>query len=160
MATQSDFTVIRYSAHIIHAEVSQGLFNGTVIPVASCKVFKQSHMLNTCDMKTDFASLYVRGKSSNGTRCEDYLFHWANGLESLTDAPSVMPTKNPVAVNRPTQKPRKPTIRPAAKPSSRPVVSNRVPTRAPLASGQYYFSPTKQLITGSNVCALKVSSTT
>ena len=132
LAPQTNFTIIRYSARIIHADVSPALVNGTIISAGTCKTYKQTHLLNTCDMKTDFASLYVRGKINSGLKCEDYLFHWANGLESLTDSPSIAPTKSPV-------------------------VPNRVPTRVPLPSGQFYFSPTSQLIAGSNVCSVKVS---
>jgi hypothetical protein len=47
-------------------------------------------------------------------------------------------------------------LRHGGSPSSSRNLSNRVPTRAPLSSGQYFFSPTKQLITGIDVCALKV----
>lgn len=161
--------IIRYTAHVMRVDVSGGLFNGTVIPAATCKVFRQSQILNTCDMKTDFASLYVRGKTSDGTRCDDYLFHWANGLESRLVIPSMNPSKAPVALSRSTGKPSslpvtisvrrptiKPTIRTVKKASSKPTVSIRVPTRVPLATGQYYYSPTNQLIAGTNVCHVKV----
>ena len=155
LAAQTSFTIIRFSAHIIHTDVSQYLFNGNTISAGTCKVLTKTHTLNTCDMRTDFASLYVRGKTMSGTRCEDYIFHWANGLESLTNVPSMKPTTSPVALRRPSNKP---SIRPVAKPSLAPLISNRVPTRSPLASGQYYFSPTQQLISGSNVCSIKVRS--
>ena len=139
MAAQTSYNILRFSAHILHVDVSGATFNGTVLPGGVCQTLQRGHNLNTCDMKTDFGSLYVNGKTPSGMFCGNYLFHWANGLESLTDAPSTRPTSLP-----------------SSKPSKVPTVVNPVPTRVPLPSGQYYFSPTSQLIAGSNVCNVVV----
>jgi hypothetical protein len=105
-------------------------------------------------MKTDFASLYVRARTSGGALCDDYLFHWANGFEYRTDRPSKKPSNKPMSAPRaPSIKPSK---RPASKPSLAPTVTPPKPTRAPLPLGQYYYSPTNELISGTNVCSVKV----
>ena len=129
MAAQTSYTILRFTAHILHVDVSGSTFTGTVLPGGVCQTFRSSHNLNTCDMKTDFGSLYVNGRTPSGMFGGNFVLHWANGLESLTDAPSIRPTS-----------------RPSSKPSS-----------APLPSGQYYFSPTSLLIAGSNVCSVMVS---
>ena len=140
MAAQTSYTILRFTAHILRVDVSGATFNGIVLPGGVCQTLQRGHNLNTCDMKSDFGSLYVNGRTPSGMFGGNFVLHWANGLESTTDAPSIRPTR-----------------RPSFKPSKVPTVVNRVPTRVPLPTGQYYFSQTSQLIAGSNVCNVIVS---